>query len=65
MLKMNEVTRVRAVSYTPRSSQPAKLTIALWCYRPRSKELYNFVVFQTTQHRPSVVRNGFDCRNVN
>ena len=59
MLKMNEVTRVRAVSYTSRSSQPAKLAIALWCYRLRNKELYDFAVFQTTQHRPSVGRSGF------
>ena len=62
MHKIHEVTRGRVVSYSSRSSQPAKLTIALWCYRLRSREVYNFVVFHTTQHRPSVVRNGFHCR---
>ena len=65
MLKMNEVTRVRTVSYTSRSSQPTKLAIALWCHRLRNRELYDFAVFQTTHHRPSVVRSGFIVASCN
>ena len=39
-------------------------TLALWCYRLRSREVYNLDVFQTMQHRPSVMKTGFHCRIV-